>query len=313
VPIEPESLLGRRVVLRRRAGVRDGRVLYADVLGELTEVAAGMLGVRRADGSTELVPVEDVHRLKEIPPGAADILALESVAARGWPAPDTARLGQWLLRSGGGWTSRANSALLLGDPGMPVESALAAVRAWYAERGRPAILAVPLPAQAPADKVAARLGWRTAVETNVLTRLLTGVPPGDPEVALSPTLTPEWEAGYRAKTVPPVGRAILSAPPVVAFATLRAGGAVVAIGRGVVTDTWLGVAAVEVSPEHRRRGLAVRIMAALTVWGADHGATRCYLQVESGNVAANALYARLGFSRHHTYRNRVAPEPPPPG
>jgi GNAT superfamily N-acetyltransferase len=286
-------------VLRRRVGVRDGRVVYSDVLGDLTEVAADLLTVRRADGTSVLVPTEDVHRLRAIPPGAADILALEAVAARGWPAAETAQVGGWLLRCAGGWTRRANSA--------PVPAALALVREWYAVRDQPAVLAVPLPAQSPADQVAARLGWRVDVETDVLTLALSSPPPADPDVTLATTLTAEWEAVYRAKTVPPVGRRILAAPDVVAFATLRLDGAVVAIGRGVVTDQWLGVAAVEVLAAYRRRGLAGRIMAALFGWGADHGARRCYLQVEAANAPAHALYDRLGFTRHHRYRNRVAP------
>jgi GNAT superfamily N-acetyltransferase len=307
VAVEPESLLGRRVVLRRRVGVRDGRVVYSDVLGDLTEVAADLLTVRRADGTSVLVPAEDVHRLRAIPPGAADILALEAVAARGWPAPETAQLGGWLLRAGGGWTRRANSALLLGDPGMPVPAALDRVRDWYAARGQPAVLAVPLPAQSPADQVAARLGWTAGVETHVLTRPLPPPPPADPGVTLATTLTPEWEAVYRARTVPPIGRRILTAPALVAFAELRLDGAVTAIGRGVVIDQWLGVAAVEVLDAYRRRGLAGRIMAALYRWGADHGARRCYLQVEAGNAPARALYDRLGFTPHHRYRHRAAP------
>ena len=47
--------------------------------------------------------------------------------------------------------------------------------------------------------------------------------------------------------------------------------------------------------------------AALLGWGAAQGAGRCYLQVESDNAPALALYASLGFTRHHRYRNRFAP------
>src|SRR5262249_62420950 len=90
------ELVGRRVVLRRRVGVRDGRVVYSDVLGLLLDVSKGVLTVRLEDGSTTTVVQDDVHRLRPVPPGRADILALEAVAARGWPAPDTARLGGWL-------------------------------------------------------------------------------------------------------------------------------------------------------------------------------------------------------------------------
>jgi GNAT superfamily N-acetyltransferase len=330
------NLIGLRVVLRRRAGVRDGRVVYSDVLGQLVGVAGGVLSVRRDDGSTVTVAAEDVHRLRAVPPGRAEIIALEEVAARGWPAPETARLGSWLLRAGEGWTRRANSALLLGEPGMPVPAALDRVRSWYAARALPAVLAIPLPAQAPADHTAARLGWAVDVETEVLAAPITSAPvtpaqvtsaqvtsgpaaaasgpldPAEPAaggagVLLSGTLSPRWEAVYRARTVPAVGRRILTGPATVTFASIELDGTTVAIGRGVVVEDWLGVAAVEVLPGYRRRGLAGRLTGGLLRWGAAHGARRCYVQVEAANAPALGLYASLGFTRHHRYRTRVAP------
>jgi GNAT superfamily N-acetyltransferase len=298
------DLVGRRVVLRRLAGERDGRPVFSDVLGELVEAGADLV-VRRPDGETVTVPRAEVHRLRAVPPGRAEILALEEVAARGWPAPETERLGGWLLRAGEGWTRRANSALLLGDPGLPVPEALEQVNRWYAQRGLPGRLAVPLPTMAPADHVAARLGWAAELDVEVLTAPVVPAPV-DPEVRLAATPSAGWAAVYQAKTVPPVGVRVLTAPETVTFGSLEHGGTTVAIGRGVVVGDWLGVAAMEVRPGHRRRGLAARMLRALLAWGAAQGATRCYLQVEAGNEAALALYRRAGFVGHHRYRTRYS-------
>ena len=71
-----------------------------------------------------------------------------------------------------------------------------------------------------------------------------------------------------------------------------------------MVNGWLGVAAMEVHPEHRRRGLATRVLRGLHAWGAQHGASRCYLQVEATNTAAITLYTSLGFNPHHRYRIR---------
>ncbi len=68
------------------------------------------------------------------------------------------------------------------------------------------------------------------------------------------------------------------------FATLRADGRAVAIGRGAVDDGWLGVMAVEVDPAYRRLGLAGAVMAALWRWGSARGAVRSYLQVMANNT-----------------------------
>src|SRR3712207_1843347 len=63
-----------------------------------------------------------------------DVAGLELLATRGWRGGDEAPLGDWLLRAGGGFTGRANSALVVGDPGMPLPDAVDAVPRWYTDR-----------------------------------------------------------------------------------------------------------------------------------------------------------------------------------
>jgi ribosomal protein S18 acetylase RimI-like enzyme len=77
-----------------------------------------------------------------------------------------------------------------------------------------------------------------------------------------------------------------------------------AVARGVLTDGWLGVSAVTVAEEHRRRGLAGAVMAALQGWAAERRAHSVYLQVTADNTAARALYRRAGFIEHHRYHYR---------
>jgi ribosomal protein S18 acetylase RimI-like enzyme len=50
-------------------------------------------------------------------------------------------------------------------------------------------------------------------------------------------------------------------------------------------------------------------MAELLEWGAERGATTVWLQVETDNQPALALYAGLGFRVHHTNRYLQAPVP----
>src|SRR5580692_2838476 len=91
------------------------------------------------------------------------IAELEAVAARGWRAREEAPLGEWLLRSAEGFTGRADSALAVGDPGIPLAGALSPLRYWYAARSRPLMFAFPLPLGRPVDKHIARSlrprGW----------------------------------------------------------------------------------------------------------------------------------------------------------
>ncbi|MGZ0237472.1 GNAT family N-acetyltransferase, partial [Streptomyces sp. CPS1] len=50
-------------------------------------------------------------------------------------------------------------------------------------------------------------------------------------------------------------------------------------------------------------GLATEVMAALARRALAEGASAAWLQVESDNEPARALYAALGFSRHHAYHH----------
>lgn len=69
----------------------------------------------------------------------------------------------------------------------------------------------------------------------------------------------------------------------------------------------LHVTALAVHPDHRRQGLARQVLEALLLLGHQAGAERATLEVASGNEAATALYARLGFkavaTRRAYYRN----------
>ena len=90
------------------------------------------------------------------------ISAFERMSARHWQGTEQAHLGGWLLRAAGGFTGRANSALPLGEPGMPAERAVDEVEAWYRRRGlKPMIvIATGLGADGDAlDHLLARRGW----------------------------------------------------------------------------------------------------------------------------------------------------------
>ena len=269
------------------------------------------------------------------------IADLEQRAAQGWRAPEEARLGDWLLRAAGGFTGRANSALGLGDPGRPLDRAVRDVQDWYEARGLPAMICVPHPVgrpeTVPLDRFLAEQGWgvRSGAATVMtapvaqVTQAARPVPAGaghavqDPAatvapaaavpmaVAIDPEPGDDWLALYHYRgqpTLPPIARQVLTSAPWQAFASVRDGAQTVAIGRVAAADGWAGLTAIEVAPGHRRRGLATAVTALLAAQAAARGAGQVYLQVEDRNAAARALYGRIGFSAHHDYHYRIAPE-----
>ncbi len=308
------DLVGRRVIVRRVVGERDGRPQFSDVIGDL-ESADDKLQVRRADGTTVAVDPDSVHRIKPLPARRADALELEEIAAAGWPAPETHWLGRWLLRAADGWTGRANSVLPLGDPGQPLDLAVETVRGWYAERGLATRFQVPLPVATGLDGELAGRGFRAdppvLVQTAPLAAVIadTGEAPDLPPVTFAETPSPGWLAAYHYRgggDLPAVAVEIMTAARLPVFASVVADGETVAVARAVVDEGWLGVTAVEVAPAWRRRGLATHVMRGLARWGADRGASQSYLQVASDNHAAVAFYEQLGFTTHHRYHYRIA-------
>lgn len=329
--------VGSRVVVRHRLRSPDpltGATL-TDVVGELVAGDDGVLVVRTRRGEVR-VPRELVTALKEVPPSpsrrgkphrALSVEDLQRVMVGAWPAMETARLGDWVLRASRGFTQRANSVVTAGSPGIPLPQALDAVERWYAERGLPPNLTVagPVGFDPGEDAVGAEAlgrGYTARVPTLTLTaptRRLAEHPPEPPsrsllgvgvapEVEVGGELTQEWFAAYRAYR--PVdeeaARAILTGSPGQAFATVRApgpGGEVIGIGRLGLAAAWGGIAAMWVDPRARRRGIARAMLAALAREAARAGAGSLHLQTDSDNAPALALYERHGFERHHAYVN----------
>ena len=295
-----ECDVGHRVVVRRRLA---GRAM-TDLLGTLTAIDGDRVVIRTEDGTEQAVPAVDVVAGKRIPPRRprySEIDALERVADRCWPAPDHERLGGWYLRAAQGWTNRANSALPLGNSGLPMSEAVEATRAWYARRGLTPRITVPLPLRR--DVADALPDWYAQPRVLVQTAALDI---GDPtsEVVLRQEPTPEFLGlvAARKQSLPEAALRVLTGPPQVRFAHRYApDGGLVGIARGAVVEDWLHLSVVEVVEAGRRAGVARDVSRALAGWARSLGATRAVLQVEEHNAAAVALYAGLGFTTHHTY------------
>jgi GNAT superfamily N-acetyltransferase len=309
--LSPDDV-GARVSVRHR--VVSGAT---DIVGDLEILDAEQLAIRRSDGSLAVVSTASVVAARVVGPSVLAARELEEVSGRIWPAPDEEWLGRWWLRSAGGFTARAGAVRPLGDPGRPLDDALAYVVAWYASRGVPAMIRVISGSNLGAELD--RRGWGVTTECVVQTvtvarlarslagRALAGLAPVVQTAASPPA---SWLLRYHGGAITPVALQVLTGAREVAFATIEADdptAAAVAIGRAAVDVPWVGFAAIDVDPLMRRQGHARAVMLTLSQWSASRGAVRAWLEVITDNHAALALYTSLGFTEHHRYSYRLPP------
>jgi N-acetylglutamate synthase len=315
-PVEPLDhllgrLLGHRVALRHR--ITGGRL--TDAVGELAEGGAGAVVVTTRRGPVR-VARDAVVAVRAVPPAVprraswAAVARLEGLCADAWPAAVDRRLGAWRLRAAGGFTGRANGALAVGDPGLPVPQALGVVDAFAAAHGTTPRVQVPV--GSPWDRAVADAGWvldaghAAGAEVAVLVADAAHLAvPAEDGVRFTERADAAWWALALGRDPTPAERGVLDPGPPLPTGFGRVDGA--GVIRAVVVDDHVHLSRLAVAPHARRAGVATRLTAAAAAWGRDRGARWAVLQVALDNAPARALYERLGAVEHHRYRYLVPP------
>ncbi|AXT85738.1 hypothetical protein C6I20_11430 [Aeromicrobium sp. A1-2] len=307
------SAVGRRIVVRHETGGvgPSGGPELNDVLGRVVAVDQQTVQVELRDGRIREIDLTAITTWKPVPERparrrrAAAISAddLTRITSRGWPAIDSAQLGDWELRASRGFTGRGNSVAVHGSAGLPFVDAVDQVRNFYATHKIPALAQLVVGSSAEREFLDA--GWVPKRDyyggAVVQVADLHATYPRDREAVVSDVVDDEWLAAYRRADEDPVtAREVLQAPRTVGFVSI--GTPVRAIARIVVTGEWAGISAVEVDPDARRQGLGRRIVDTSLAWAVEHGADKAYLQTMRSNWVALALYEPYGFVDHHDYR-----------
>lgn len=229
------DLLGRRVALRFRIAP-DGAPgpRFTDAVGELTTADSPDSVIVHTRSGQVRVERDTVVAVREVPPAPARrasraaVARLEQLRSDAWPAPVRRKLGGWLLRAAGGYTKRANSALVLGDPGMPVEAALGQLREFADEHGTAPLVQVPV--GSPWSNRILEAGWHVRGDPGeclVLVAPLEEIVPAGAPVAELPGSPPEgwWSVFDEPVPAPgsPAHAVVAPGPPGPAGAVVRPG------------------------------------------------------------------------------------------
>jgi N-acetylglutamate synthase len=302
---------GERWVVRFR--LPDGSA--TDVVGWIEALQPTLVRLVTADSAVRVIDRSMIIAVRRAPAAAGGphtqrISAhdVQRHALPGWLAWREP-LGEWTLRRAGGFTRRANSCHAVGDPGMSIQQAAEQIIDFAATHHIPPLAQVI--EGSPEELALQRLGWvSTDQPTAVLASRLADFlerQPTEPVAKVTETLHANWEEAFQHSRPnsadQDVVRMILKGNPPRAFAAVPGQEPeLVAIARGHRNDDWLGLSSIWTRSDHRGRGLATAMIAALGHWAARQGARYAYLQVATVNEPAIAAYRRLGFDLHHSYR-----------
>lgn len=243
-----------------------------------------------------------------------ELLAFERLAIRGWPARETASIRGWLWRSTGGGSIRANSVSTLSFHGHDVDAAIAEAERRYAAGGEPVRFVISdIVAPADLDSRLAARGYRLEEPCTTLAKRISGDGPPPPEgVETAARENAEWLEVYleavSASRRPVATSLVARVPQPAAFFSCRRDGRVVSTGLSVFAGQTVAVQCMATRAGGRRQGGARAILAAIERWALAEGATTMFLQTGADNDAAQALYARAGFSlagRYHVRRKDI--------
>lgn len=301
-------VVGKRVVVRRilrgQTGPTGGPAL-TDVLGMCTAWGGGRCVVQPERGPEVVISTADIVSGKPVPPRPS---VRHRVSPRDaeehslvlWPQVERVDLGAWVLRSDPAPVARllkrANSALAIDDPGVPLTEAAEAVTSFYVEREREPLVQVL--ASSPEEEFFTRQGWRVVPGGDAVF-LLGSLARASRALRPATSLSLEEMLSGNRPVTPRVG-VEFDGPRI--NVELRIDGRLVGGGRAALSRDWLGVHALSIAPDLQGRGLGRRVLAELVEWGAEQGATTLWLHVETDNHAALRLYESLGLREHHALR-----------
>ena len=241
-----------------------------------------------------------------------DLRRLEELGLNSCAPPGQLLYDGWLLRLLPGQAKRARSVNAVYASTRPLAEKLAYCEQVYRSRNLPLIFRItPFSEPAALDQELGRLGYArfdtTAVEA-------TGI---DPARLLDCPATgmalPDWvEAVGGLRNSPRPFRTAhlqrLQGSPLQHRAmVIRDHGALVATGLAIVEDGWAGLFDIVTDASTRRRGYGHRMVQSLLHAAWQLGARNAYLQVNTDNTAARALYAQYGFRQRYEYWYRGRP------
>lgn len=260
------------------------------------------------------------------------IQKIEELSMNAWPSYKIELYDKWLIRFSHQYTYRTNCVEQIGESSIPIEEKVAYCEDIYHEYKTPCNFKIS-PVIAPEfDTFLAKRGYVIRHETEVMTMSLDEYTPIDipyteinitdnlsglpslvrydnkVSVSINDRITDRWinELFNLNQTTNPLHRKIVPSmfkaiPKKTIVTAITDGYRMVASGLGILDRDELGIYAIYIDPEYRRKHYAKCICNTLITQAMKLGARYAYLQVVKGNEPAINLYNSLGLNYHYSY------------
>lgn len=250
---------------------------------------------------------EKIHAAGHGAPLSIRIQELERVLTKTWPPLRQELFGNWLIRSSGKFTMRANSVLPtgkapFGEPPIDIDQSISHVISYYENEGLVPTFSIPLPTYADLDSKLFDLGWVEKVRAHVMVADI--AEPASVKSSFKTVISDHFDDSWLALQEDHGVAELMRGYPAL-YASVFDGDKLIGVGRTAHADGWSVLSRVFVHLDYRGQGISKLIVNALLKSSLEAGINKSVLQVDSQNQTAINLYTSLGFNFHHEYVYRA--------
>ncbi len=244
-----------------------------------------------------------------------NIKIIEDLSLNAWPSHQMELYDGWLLRFSHFYTHRTNCVDQFGTSSLTWREKIPYCEAVYERWGTPTIFKISPLVSKDFDYILENRNYEIQHTTNVLVLNLEDAILDAPidSVILNQSIHREWINSLLAlngttssihKTIVPTMYDAI--PKDILCASILSNGNIIGTGLGILDRDYVGIYAINVRQDFRKKGLARSLCTCILKEGFKKGAKKAYLQVVDGNDPAFLLYQSLGFQRLYTNWFRVS-------
>lgn len=244
-----------------------------------------------------------------------DIKTIEDLSLNAWPSLQMELYDGWILRFSHFYTHRTNSVEQFGTSSLTWREKIPHCEAVYRRWGTPAIFKITPLVSKDFDYILEHRNYEIQHTTNVMVLNLEDAVLDAPinSVIISQSIQREWIDSLLAlngttnvihKAIVPTMYNAIAKDTICVF--IQSQGVIIGTGLGILDRDYVGVYAIHVREDYRKKGLARSLCTCILKEGIKKGAKKAYLQVVAGNDPAFLLYQSLGFQSLYTNWFRVS-------